>query len=162
MLLDCERENHNVIKVEKQGLALLVTKKPLHQPLESAGGATEAKGHPVPLEKPKRCAECSLGSISLGDWDLVVTTGEVEGGKPSSTRQCIQGFFNARKGKGILPHLAVELPIIYAYAQATIRFSDKHNGGCIGTATFAYHLCCQQLIAALLNLKNMKFNMADL
>ena len=77
----------------------------LHEPLKRAGRITKPRGHSVPLEQAKWCAKGNFWVICLSNWHLIVTTVQVQGGKPAGTWQHIQGLLSARQRKGIFPKL---------------------------------------------------------
>lgn len=69
------REDHNVIQVQKQGLTLLVSKNPLHEPLKGARCIAKPKGHVISLGEPERSTKCHLKPVRLCHQNLVVPTG---------------------------------------------------------------------------------------
>jgi hypothetical protein len=145
MLLDGRGENHYVIKIQQQGLALLVAKNPLHQTLECTGSVAKPKGH------AKGGTKGRLGTVSLCHGDLIVATSQVQGGKPTSTSEDIQGLIDAGQWKGILPGFTIQEPIIHTYAKATVLLLDQHNWRGIWAAALPNDLSRHQLVNVVFN-----------
>ncbi len=109
-------ENHDVIEIQKQGLAPLVTENPLHNLWEVLGV------HEIPFKKSERDAEHSFESICLSNW------GWVYDGEPVGPCQHIKGLLDAWKRKRILSGLVV-MSVASAHAKAAIFLFDQYNGG---------------------------------
>ncbi|CAB1459945.1 unnamed protein product [Pleuronectes platessa] len=60
----------------------------------------------TPEAEAPRCAKAASRCFSLRN--LIVTAGQIDGGKPASPRECIQALLDARQRECILSSLAVK------------------------------------------------------
>ena len=134
-------------RYRRERLTLLISKHPLHQPLESTWGITQSERHSIELEESEWSTKSSLGAdltpkLALGytHWpdQWLRTSGHHRGNQGSP--QCVAG------GKASFLGLTVEKAIIYAQAQTAVLLTDQNNGRGIRATALPNDLCFEELV----------------
>lgn len=77
--------------------------------------------NPLKLKKTKKGeTECSFHFVLFCNWDMMVTAGQIYGGKQLGSWQCVQRLLNSWKENGILVCFAISQCVVHTGSQAAI------------------------------------------
>src|SRR5277367_5733849 len=127
MFLESIRENEDVIQVDDAEDIEEITEAVVSISLKGCGSVGETEGHDEIFEVTITSTEGGLVFIAVCDAELVVCIGYIQARKLCSTFQTIEKLRNEWEGIAILDSDIVELSIINAETEGTIRLFDEED-----------------------------------
>ena len=118
----------NIIKINNHELVEVLHEDRIHEPREGSRSICEAKRHDCILVFAIASNESSLGNVLFADFDLVISTSQVQLGEYHSTRKLIKEVIYARKRISVLYGLLIQRPVINYQAISLILLLDKDSG----------------------------------
>jgi len=132
MFLESIRENEDVIQVDDAEDIEEITEAVVSISLKGCGSVGETEGHDEIFEVTITSTEGGLVFIAVCNPELVICVGHIQARKSISAFEAIEELRNEWEGVTVLDGDIVELSIIDAETEGTIRLFDEEDRGAKG------------------------------
>ena len=130
MLLECFGEDEDVVEVVEEVDPFHSAEHDVHEAGEDGRGSLQAEGEDEPLEEAKGSGKGSDLLIIGMEWDVPVSTADVEGGEELALTKHREGIVLACDGIDVIDELFVSVTIVDTEAVfATFLLDDVRQGG---------------------------------
>jgi len=109
-----------------------VSKRVIHESLESGEGVHKAKEHDCRFKKALMSDENGLPLMAIFDVHIVVAPTNVELGKDLGIFEFINKVRDQEKGIGVMNSVLVEIPVVLTGSESTIFLFDKEKRSGLG------------------------------
>ena len=140
MLLSCCAKDDDVVNVHDALSPRQATQHLVHEALEGGGRVRETERHHFEAIKPVRRAKRGLVATVLVDFNLPITTGEIECAESCAACECIHAILDTRKRIAVEARDLVQLAVVDTKSNGAVLLLHEHNRECPWTVALLDHV----------------------